>query len=228
MLKSKHVKDQNNKLFYIYKLLYKSFGPQHWWPAKSPFEVIVGAILTQNTNWKNVEMAIINLKSKGMLSAKAINNASSGEIEKLIRQSGYFRQKTKKLKIFCKYFIENYDGDINHFFNIKKPSLLRKRNELLSLHGIGKETADSILLYAGNKKIFVVDAYTRRLLERLGYGNIKDYDEIRAIFEKSIPKKLSVYKEFHALIVELAKRYCFKKKPNCAECPLDKKCKKMM
>ncbi len=199
----------------LYNKLLKEFGPQHWWPVTnknskildSRFEICVGAILTQNTNWQNVEKAIDNLIKNRMLTKEAIKNANISKLSALIRSSGYYKQKAKKLKIFA-----NFSGNVT-------------RENLLSLWGIGPETADSMLLYAYNKPYFVVDAYTKRIFERLGMlkGN-EDYEEVRALFEKKLPKDVEIYKEFHALIVNLAKNFC-KKEPLCDRCPLTEECK---
>ncbi|MBU4255968.1 MAG: endonuclease III domain-containing protein, partial [Candidatus Thermoplasmatota archaeon] len=195
----------------VYKRLIKHFGRQHWWPAETRFEVIVGAILTQNTSWKNVEKAILNLKKNKLLNCKKIANMNIRKLEKMIQPSGFYKQKAERLKRFCKYLDESYDSDLNKFFDRNTDIV---RNELLSLNGIGNETADSILLYAGEKPIFVIDAYTKRMCERTGIVNAKKYDELQSFFEKNLPKNIEMYKEFHALIVELGKNFC-RKKPGC-------------
>lgn len=192
----------------IYKKLLKHFGPQNWWPADTEFEVIVGAILTQNTNWKNVEKAIANLKREKLLSAKKILEVRSLKLERLLKPSGYFRQKARRLK----GFIKEYHGKSR-----------MSREELLKIKGIGPETADSILLYAFDKPTFVVDAYTRRIGQRLDLFKSDDYHEIKDFFEKNLPRDLEMYKEYHALLVELAKNYC-KIKPLCKKCPINKLC----
>lgn len=212
---------QMSKTINIYKKLLKHFGRQHWWPAETRFEVIVGAILTQNTSWKNVEKAIKNLKKEKMLNCKKIANINIRKLEKMIQPSGFYKQKAERLKRFCKYLDESYDSDLNKFFN-RDTNVIR--NELLSLNGIGNETADSILLYAGEKPIFVIDAYTKRMCERTGIVNAKKYDELQSFFEKNLPKNIEMYKEFHALIVELGKNFC-RKKPGCDGCPLKAICK---
>ncbi len=206
----------------IYEKLLDHFGSQDWWPMKRGFEpkeleVCIGAILTQNTSWKNVEKALLNLKSSNCVTFEDLLNIKPGELENLIRPSGFYKQKAKKLKNFV-YFVRK-SGGIDKFFKSAE------REELLNINGIGFETADSILLYACSQPIFVVDAYTRRAFSRLGFidENWK-YDEIRLFFEKTLPKDLVLYKEFHALIVELGKNYC-RKKPLCKECPLCKICK---
>jgi endonuclease-3 related protein len=208
----------------IYQKLLKSFGPQGWWPAETPFEVIVGAILTQQTSWRNVEKAIENLKRERLLSIRALAKASPAKIKKLIRPALYYNQKTKKLKIMVRYLIKNYQGSLKKMFKRPLPEL---REELLKIHGIGRETADSILLYAGHKPIFMVDAYTKRFGERYGFLKSDNYEEVRDYFEKNLLRGVKIYQEFHALIVELGKRFC-RTKPICGECPLAKGCKKRL
>lgn len=201
-----------------YDALFRSHGPQHWWPGRTRFEVIVGAILTQNTSWTNVEQAIAALRREKLLSAAAIERVSPERLTELIRSSGYFRQKARKLKEFVRFLSENYGGSLNKMF--AAPTLLL-REQLLGVHGIGPETADSILLYAGGHKVFVVDAYTRRILERHGLVHEKaSYEEIRELFERSLPPDAIVYNEYHALIVYTGKHFCQKQQPDCERCPL--------
>jgi len=205
-----------NKIYRIYKILYQTFGPQHWWPGDTPFEVMVGAILTQNTAWKNVEKAINNLKEKKLLSPEAIYNTSVQEIAEIIKPSGFFNIKARRLKSFISSFVENYGRNIK---NMKRNKNIRE--ELLSISGIGKETADSILLYALDMPVFVVDAYTKRVLLRHNIINASaSYDEIQSLLTKSIPRDVKIYNEYHALIVRLAKEYC-RKNPLCDNCPLN-------
>jgi endonuclease-3 related protein len=167
-----------------YRTLFEAWGPQHWWPAQSRFEVIVGAYLTQNTAWTNVEKALANLRAERLLSVRAIRRTSLAELERLIRPSGYFRQKAKRLKLFVAFLDERYEGSVSKLFDRPTEKL---REELLSLHGVGPETADSILLYAGNHPVFVVDAYTRRILARHEIlPEESDYEEIRELFEKAL------------------------------------------
>jgi len=222
------------------------FGPQHWWPAQSRLEVIVGAYLTQNTNWGNVEKAIANLRRAGVLSIQGLREISLAQLQKLIRPSGYFRQKAKKLKVFIRFLDENYGGSMDRMFARPTSDL---RAELLALNGVGPETADSILLYAGNHHVFVVDAYTRRIFERHHIVPPKTrYDEIRALVEDALtaatPENLKVYEQgtdprhpvsrmshaqrselaqhyndLHALIVRVGNQYC-RSTPKCEECPL--------
>ena len=212
---------EKQKLLSIYKKLYAHFGPQKWWPADSAFEVIIGAILTQNTNWKNVEKAISNLKLAKALNPKAILESRKSIIENWLRPSGYYRQKAKKLKVFVKYLFVKYKGKLRLMFN---KSIIYLREELLNLHGIGPETADSIILYAAGKRSLVVDAYTKRIGNRIGLYQTVDYHQIKAYFEKNLPRSLEIYKEYHALLVELAKNYC-RSTPLCKPCPLSKSCK---
>ncbi len=167
-----------------YLALYRAWGPQHWWPAETPFEVIVGAYLTQNTAWINVERALANLRAAKLLSVAAIRRVTTARLERRLRPSGYFRQKTKRLKTFVEFLHKNYGGSLDLLFS--QPTE-RLRQELLSLDGVGPETADSILLYAANHPVFVVDAYTRRILERHGILSAKsDYEEIRALCERAL------------------------------------------
>ncbi|MCJ7571661.1 MAG: endonuclease [Candidatus Thermoplasmatota archaeon] len=221
---------------YIYKILYKKYGKQNWWPVDKRyhkkndsdyrFEIIVGAILTQNTAWSNVEKAIINLKKNNMLNIETIIDANLDSLKEIIKPSGFFNQKAKRLQTISNYLKNNYNSNLDKFFN-REIKLIR--NELLSLNGIGPETADSILLYAGNKPVFVVDAYTKRLCERIPFKTKLTYDYIQNFFEKDLKKNfepeelVDTYNEFHALIVKHAKDYC-KKKPNCNNCLLNKKC----
>lgn len=201
-----------------YNALFTAFGPQHWWPGKTSFEVIVGAILTQNTSWSNVERAIVNLRRARLLTPAAIEKSSPAIIEALIRPSGYFRQKARKLKAFSSFLRYEYSGSLRKMF-AEPTAILRER--LLSVFGIGPETADSILLYAGNHPVFVVDAYTKRMLARHGWvGEEARYDDVRWIFERQFPGETSRFNEFHALIVQTGKRYCRPREPLCGECPL--------
>ena len=205
-----------NKIYSIYKVLYGTFGTQYWWPGDTPFEVMVGAILTQNTAWKNVEKAINNLKKYDLLSPEKIYNTPTEGVAKIIKPSGFFNIKARRLKSFISFFVEDYQGKIK---KMKEDTNIREK--LLSVSGIGKETADSILLYALNIPVFVVDTYTKRVLLR--HNIIKEeltYDEIQSIFTDALPKDVQVYNEYHALIVKLAKEYC-RKKPLCDNCPLN-------
>jgi len=203
----------------IYQESLKHFGKQHWWPAETRFEVIVGAILTQQTTWKNVELAIENLKDKELLDPHSLARASVDHVEALIRHTGFYRQKARRIINLSKYLVTKYDGVLEDFFDKPTEQL---RTELLSLEGIGQETADSILLYAADRLTFPIDAYTIRLCERLGIKEPK-YEALRELFESNLPKDLETYKEFHALIDKLGKTYC-KTKPQCSACPLSNEC----
>ena len=201
-----------------YDALFAAYGPQHWWPGRSPFEVIVGAILTQNTSWANVEQALRNLRREKLLTPRAMETVSLARLARLIRSSGYFRQKAKKLKCFVRFLRREYGGSLTRMFRTPTAVL---REKLLCIHGIGRETADSILLYAGEHPVFVVDAYTRRLLERHELAApAQSYEEIRRLFEHSLPGDAPLYNEFHALIVRTGKEYCRIRNPRCSECPL--------
>ena len=233
-----------------YNALYEAWGPQHWWPARSRFEVIVGAYLTQNTSWKNVEIALRRLRAAGQLSLAAIRTIPLDQLESMIRPAGYFRQKAARLKTFVAFVDQHYGGSLRRMFAQPTETL---RQELLALNGVGPETADSILLYAGQHPVFVVDAYTRRIVERHGIAgrNIK-YEELRELFEQALgsvaqmPAKLRIknqkldftshspsamslalrspvaqaYNDMHGLIVAVGKQYCLKAQPRCERCPL--------
>lgn len=198
--------------------LFTALGPQHWWPGKTPFEVIVGAILTQNTSWTNVERAISNLREADLLSPEGIQKANLRRLERLVRSSGYFRQKARKLKAFCSFLETEYGGSLERMFATATNVL---REKLLGVFGIGPETADSILLYAGGHGTFVVDAYTKRMLQRHGWaGENPKYSDVQWIFERQFPGNAKLFNEFHALIVQAGKRWCLKTNPKCGECPL--------
>lgn len=202
----------------IYDALYSHYGPQHWWPGDTPFEVMVGAILTQNTNWGNVEKAIANLKSAGALSAEAIHKMPEPELAELIRPSGYYNIKAKRLKAFISYFMGSYGGDV---VAMKGAGCERLRREVLAVNGVGPETADSILLYALGCPTFVVDAYTKRIFSRHGFfSEDADYHDVRAFFMDNLPQDVKLYNEYHALIVRLAKDRCLKKAGRCELCLL--------
>jgi endonuclease-3 related protein len=209
---------QARGLVEIYEALYAHYGPQHWWPGETPFEVMVGAILTQNTNWQNVEKAIVNLKGAGVLSARAIHDMPEPELAELIRPSGYFNIKARRLKAFIDYFITRYGGSIKRMKAVDCGVL---REEVLAVNGIGPETADSILLYALGCPTFVVDAYTKRVFSRHGFfPDTADYHEVQKYFTDRLPKDVQLYNEYHALIVRLAKDRCLKKAGKCELCLL--------
>lgn len=226
----------------LYDRLFDHFGYQHWWPVDTiyhqteksdpRFEIIVGAILTQNTAWTNVEKALENLKRKKALTVCNLINTDKETLKTMIQPSGFFNQKARRLKLLVSYIYTHYQDDLEKFFSQDTTEL---RHELLTLQGIGPETADSILLYAGNHPVFVVDAYTKRICRRIPCKGVDDsYDAIQHFFESelqhSIPKEkiVPIYKEFHALLVECAKNYCWKNKPNCDSCPLTRLCEKTL
>lgn len=204
-----------------FETLSRSLGPMGWWPARTPFEVIVGAILTQNTAWTNVEKAIANLRRERLLTPHALERVPEPHLAKLIRPSGYFRQKAKKLKAFVQFLRAEHSGSLRKMFRKPTPQL---RQQLLEIWGIGPETADSILLYAGQHTVFVVDAYTHRILGRHGLlpttGRAPDYEAVRALFETRLPRNTQLYNEFHALLVNVGKNWCRTRDPRCEECPL--------
>lgn len=201
-----------------YEAMSGALGPMNWWPARTPFEVIVGAILTQSTAWGNVERAIANLRAARLLTPAAMLRVSTPRLAALVRPSGYFRQKAKKLKAFVRFLQNEYRGSLQRMFSTPTAEL---REKLLSVHGIGPETADSILLYAGNHPVFVVDAYTHRIFGRHGITDGKsEYEKVRALIESAIPARAQLFNEFHALIVNTGKNWCRKSAPRCEECPL--------
>ncbi len=202
----------------VYQRLLDALGPQNWWPGESPFEVIVGAVLVQNTSWKNVERAIDNLRRSDLLDPHALNDVHPEELEELIRPAGYYRIKARRLRSLLEFLVERYNGSLERMF---AAGLATLREELLGVHGVGPETADSILLYAGELPIFVVDAYTHRVLSRHGWiGFDAGYHEIQDHFHGSLPQDVALYNEFHALLVRVGNNYCRKSRPKCDECPL--------
>ena len=205
-------------LLRFYEAMAERLGPMRWWPARTAFEVIVGAILTQNTAWGNVERAITTLRRERLLTPRAIERVPQAKLARLVRPSGYFRQKAKKLKAFVRFLRQGYGGSLKRMFRTPTEEL---REKLLGVHGIGPETADSILLYAGGHAVFVVDAYTKRILARHGLASEKaGYEEVRALFEKNLPREVRLWNEDHALIVNVGKNWCRKRAPKCGECPL--------
>lgn len=203
----------------LHDRLLAAYGPQHWWPADSPFEVAVGALLTQNTNWQNVEKAIGGLKKAGLLEPEAIIRADNKTLETAVRPSGFFRQKAARLRILCRFWLDA-GGDAG----LKALGLEQARKQLLKLNGIGPETADSILLYALDMPIFVVDAYTRRIASRLGLCPPDiGYHALQAYFHQRLPHDVTLFNELHALIVAHAKQHC-RVRPGCAACPLATDC----
>ena len=205
----------------IFERLQQQYGDQHWWPGETPFEIIVGAILTQSTAWKNVEKAIANLKRENLLNNQALLKINEKKLAQLIRSSGYFNAKAKKLKSFVHFLQTRYQGSLKKMFAIPLPEL---RKELLTVHGIGEETADSILLYAGNKPIFVIDAYTKLICSRLGLVKPEmNYQELQRLFMHRLPTNRKLFNEYHALLVAFGKNQCTKR-PNCVLCILKDHC----
>lgn len=212
----------NSTFYQIYQRLLHAYGPQHWWPADSAFEVMVGAVLTQNTSWVNVERAIANLKQENALSATKIAAMSHSDLARLLTPAGYFNVKATRLQNFCNWYEEQ--GGLRKLSRQPTHDL---RKLLLDVNGIGPETADDMLLYAFNRPIFVIDAYTRRLFLRLGYiEGDESYETLRTLFEAKLVRvneKVTLFNEYHALIVHHAKYFC-RSKPVCGECCLRKRC----
>jgi endonuclease III related protein len=203
----------------VYCRLFDAFGPQGWWPAQTPFEVVVGAILTQNTAWKNVATAIANLRENNLLSFSAICSVPPPTLALLIRSSGFYNEKAKKIKNFCRHVSERWDGDFERFLSQGDAEALR--SELLSIRGIGPETADSIVLYAAFKPSFVVDTYTHRIFFRHGWVDESiSYDDLRDYFTGALDPDVYFFQEFHALLVRTGHLFC-RRKPACESCPLN-------
>lgn len=205
----------------LYQCLFQHYGPQHWWPAEEPFEVMVGAIMTQSTAWGNVEKAIANLKEAGMINPAALRQAPIEELAQFIRPSGYYNAKARKLKALVERLGTSYGDSLEAMFALDMPQL---RSELLSIYGIGQETADSIILYAARKPIFVIDAYTLRITDRLGMNPDRgDYAALQRFFMDNLPHDERLFNEYHALFVRHGKEAC-KKSPLCSRCCLSDLC----
>lgn len=205
------------QLLELYRRMEGHYGPTHWWPGDSPFEIAIGAILTQNTAWTNVEKAIVNLKREKLMNPRAILAADDRVLHDVLRPSGYFRIKTLRVRSFCRHLVDRYGGSMAR---LAKRPLEALRPELLGIAGIGPETADDILLYACGKPVFVVDTYTRRILSRHGLVTPNlDYESLRAYFESRLSQDVHLFKEYHGLIVWTGKDFC-RRRPNCAGCPL--------
>ena len=205
----------------IYHQLMDCYGPQHWWPAQETFEVMVGAILTQSAAWLNVEKAIANLKATKILSPEALRQFSLSEIAMLIRPCGYYNAKAFKLKSLAQWLGEHYDDDLDKLFAEDTDHL---RQQLLSIHGIGQETADSIILYAAEKPVFVIDAYTRRIINRIGLApDNNSYTAYQVLFMDNLPTDVRLFNEYHALLVHLGKEVC-RTRPLCQQCCLNNMC----
>jgi endonuclease-3 related protein len=216
------LKNTNAALLKIYNLLFRRYGSQHWWPGDSPFEVMVGAILTQSAAWQNVEKAIVNLKTAGVMSPAALRQIPTPELAQLIHPTGYYNAKAVKLQALVRWLRASCGDNLNTLFAMKTDLL---RRQLLDVHGIGPETADSILLYAGNKPVFVIDAYTRRIFDRLGLKPEKDnYDDWQIFFTGNLPQNTKLFNEYHALLVRHGKEAC-RKQPICDNCCLREICK---
>ncbi|MEM3180812.1 MAG: hypothetical protein QXS17_03920 [Candidatus Micrarchaeaceae archaeon] len=207
-----------NNLLMVYSLLRAHFGFLNWWPASTEDEMLIGAILAQNTSWRNVEKAIAELKRRRLLRLNAISKANTRSLANAIRSSGFYKQKAKRLNLFAKFVMRQ--GSFKGFLARNSDA----RQTLLSISGIGRETADSMLLYAGNMPFFVIDAYTKRIMNRVFGTEILDYDSLQEQISSLIPKDVELYKDFHAQFVELAKNFC-RKKPMCDKCPLRNVCK---
>ncbi len=204
----------------FYDALREHFGPQQWWPAETPFEVMVGAVLTQNTNWRNVEKAIANLKREGLMDPVSLDAVPRERLAELIRPAGYYNVKAARLGNLLDAIVRDCGGSLERFFDGSVDTL---RERLLAVKGVGRETADSIVLYAAGKPTFVVDAYTYRVLYR--HGLIFDgagYEEVKDIFESALPRDATLFNEYHALLVQLGKSFCRKSRPQCSSCPLER------
>ncbi len=209
---------KQNILLKIHKSLYNYFGPLNWWPGDTPFEIMVGAILTQNTSWSNVEKAINNLKKEYLLEPQNLYHINQEELAQLIKPSGYYNIKAQRLKNFITFFVEEFEGSVKKMFSGDGEELRRK---LLKVNGIGPETADSILLYAGEKPFFVVDAYTKRIFSRHNLiSEDASYHQIQEFFIRNLDSNVELYNEFHAQIVMLGKTICTSKNPDCSKCPI--------
>ncbi|MCL6589750.1 MAG: endonuclease III domain-containing protein [Firmicutes bacterium] len=209
------------KLLQIYAKLFDHFGPQYWWPAKTRFEVMVGAVLTQAVAWRNVVKAVTNLEKAGLLSPLGLYHADPLLLMEYLKPTRYYKMKLKKLQAMVNFIVDEYQGDLDLMFKEELPEL---RKKLLGVYGLGPETVDSILLYAGSYPVFVVDEYTRRIFSRLGLvaGKIS-YEKLRQFFEKNLPESVELYNEFHALIVALGNQTC-SITPKCLACPLRDEC----
>lgn len=204
-------------IFLIYQRLLAHYGPQGWWPGETPLEIMVGAVLTQNTAWRNVEKAINNLKTKKLLSLEKLIRLPVRQLAKLVQPSGFYNLKAHRLHNLLAFIAKKYQGDLG---KMKRMSTQKLRKELLSIKGVGEETADSILLYAFHRPVFVIDAYTKRIFARHNFFSYDtEYSAVQQFFSENLPKDVKIYNEYHALIVRLAKEHC-RKEPICLNCPL--------
>jgi endonuclease-3 related protein len=221
MARPEHRQSAKPLLLAVYQRLYDRYGPQHWWPAETSLEMIIGAILTQSAAWTNVEKAIDNLKASGCLSVERLRSMPQEKLARLIYPSGYYNVKAGKIRAFVDWLAEEYGGDLDRLFALDTAEL---RNELLSVHGVGEETADSIILYAAHQPIFVIDAYTRRIITRLGLAPQKDsYAAFQALFVDNLSHDETLFNEYHALLVQHGKTVC-RKNPLCPDCCLSRLC----
>jgi endonuclease III related protein len=217
-IKKTHPKAEPFEALKLYQTLNEFYGPSHWWPGESPLEVMVGAVLTQNTAWTNVEKAIHAIKAHQALDLKTLYDMDDARLAALIRPSGYYNIKTRRLKNLLGAIMNHAGGDLADFFN---QETIKLRQQLLEVKGIGKETADSICCYAADKPVFVVDAYTKRILLRHGWiQDPVDYDRIQQLFTSELPRDLQIYKDLHAYIVFIGKGFCKTRNPVCETCPL--------
>ncbi len=214
--------EEGDTLRRLFSVLYERLGPQGWWPARTPFEVVVGAILTQSVTWTNVERAIANLDARGLLTPEALRDVPLALLAELIRPAGYYNMKARKLKAFVEFLFAVHGGSLDSLF---AQPLEVARAQLLGVYGIGPETADSILLYAGGLPTFVIDAYTRRILQRLGICSLSSYEELRRFFMERLPADPVLYNEYHALLVAVGKDHCRKVRPRCTPCPARDLCR---
>lgn len=206
------------ELMRLYDRMYRYAGDLHWWPGETPIEICVGAILTQNTAWKNVEKAIAKLKSARALSVRALCKMAHGKLARLIRSAGYFNVKATRLKNFIRHIEMRHGGSLDALLAEPAEAL---RAELLSINGVGPETADSIVLYAAAKPIFVIDAYTKRILSRHKVLPLeKSYEEFQALFTRALPPDATLYNQYHAMFVRIGNRFC-RATPRCELCPLN-------
>ncbi|MDF7824879.1 endonuclease III domain-containing protein [Pontiellaceae bacterium B12227] len=206
-------------ILFAYKVLFSHYGKQHWWPAETRLEMMVGAILTQNTAWTNVEKALSNLRKADALNFQTLENASREEIIEWIRPAGFFNQKSAYIQGMISNVRNKFGGSLDELFALETSNL---RKELLSWKGIGPETADSIILYAARKPVFVVDAYTRRICTRHGWiGEKTKYDDVARLFSNNLPEDVQLFNEYHALIVQVCKEHCSARNPKCGDCPLE-------
>jgi len=210
--------DPAEQLMTLYERMLRHFGPQHWWPGESPLEIMIGAVLTQNTNWSNVERAVKNLRRENLINIEKLVKIDQSALAELIRPAGYFNIKAKRLRSLIDFVWREYEGDLDRFFNLPIDQL---RENLLSVNGVGRETADDIVLYAAGKPTFVVDAYTYRIMVRHRLiAEDDDYEAIKEMFETHLPTDVALFNEYHALLVATGKNFC-RKLARCEGCPLE-------